>query len=384
MILVMERWRIKPGMEREATQIMQKMDDLLGPGAHEHPGWCGHARFFQSTARPDEILVLYPWRSAEAHADIMRREEPVLEAFYERYCAAPRETSYHVELPVDVEPQKEAAPGLPQARSPELAGRVALVTGSSRGIGKAIALRLAEQGADVAVNYHSNRGAAEQTAAEIRALGRRTMVVQADVTRPDAAAELFSGVEAQLGPVDILVNNVGDFFFKPLAAMTDDEWRNVMDSNLSSVHYLCRAAVARMRQRKSGRIINIGLSPTYAIRGAPNVAAYSIAKTGVLILTRSLATEEAPHGILVNCVSPGLIDNGYLPPAQKEWMERRVPMGRLGRASEVADAVAFLASDRASYVSGANIAVAGGWDWTDRGTEHDRRVEDLFIGHEEP
>lgn len=261
-----------------------------------------------------------------------------------------------------------------------LRGEIALVTGSSRGIGRTIAVDLARRGADVAVNYHSARAAAEEVAAEIRALGRRAIVVQADVSRGEEATRLAETVARELGPIDLLVNNVGDFLLKPLMAMSHDEWRHVLDSNLSSAFYLCRAVLPGMRERGKGSICNLGLSPCHLVRGAANVAAYSIAKTGILILTRSLATEEAPHGITVNCVSPGLIDNGHLPPEQAEWMRKRVPMGRLGRAEEIAAAVAFLLSEGASYISGANLAVAGGWDWEDRGTEYDREVHDLFVG----
>ena len=123
-----------------------------------------------------------------------------------------------------------------------------------------------------------------------------------------------------------------------------EEWRRVLDSNLSSVHYMCRAVLPSMRSRRRGSIINIGLGPVHQLRAAPNIAAYAIAKTGVLILTPSLAVEKAPCGIRVNCVSPGLIDNGYLPPEEQEWMQRRVPMGRLGRPAEAAS---LLASGRA-------------------------------------
>lgn len=263
-----------------------------------------------------------------------------------------------------------------------LRGGIALVTGSSRGIGRTIAVDLARRGADVAVNYHSARTAAEEVAGEIRALGRRAITVQADVARGDEAARLVETVGRELGPLDLLVNNVGDFFLKPLAAMSNDEWHHVLNSNLSSAYYLCRAALPGMRERRKGSICNIGLSPCHLVRGAPNIAAYSIAKTGILILTRSLAAEEAPYGITVNCVSPGLIDNDHLPPEQEEWMRKRVPMGRLGRAEEIAEAVAFLLSEGASYVSGANLAVAGGWDWEDRSTQHDRDVHELFV--EEP
>lgn len=265
----------------------------------------------------------------------------------------------------------------------KLSGQIAVVTGSSRGIGKAIALGLAQHGADVAINYRSNKDSALDVADQIKSLGQRSIVVEADLTIPSTAEMLVSKVIEQLGSIDILVNNVGDFFFKPIARMHPDEWRYVIDSNLSSVYYLCHAVLPKMRSRQKGKIINIGLSPTYLVRGAPNVAAYSIAKTGVLILSRSLAVEEAQHGITVNCVSPGLIDNGYLPPEQREWMQKRVPMGRLGNPEEIAEAVAFLASDNASYISGANLAVAGAWDWEDRLTNHDRDVEELFTGEQQ-
>lgn len=262
-------------------------------------------------------------------------------------------------------------------------GKVALVTGASRGIGRAIAVNLARCGADVAVNYRSNEDAAAEVVREIKSLGRRAMAVQADVSEAGAAEAILERVTADLGDVDVLVNNVGEFFFKPLGLMTHDEWRMVLDSNLSSVHYMCQAALPGMRSRKRGWIINIGLSPIYQVRGAPNVAAYSVAKTGVLILTRSLAVEEAKHGIFVNCVSPGLIDTGYMPPEMIEWMRKRVPVGRLGRPEEIADAVAFLVSDKASYISGANIAVAGAYDWEDRPTTYDNEVHTLFVGTEE-
>jgi NAD(P)-dependent dehydrogenase (short-subunit alcohol dehydrogenase family) len=265
-----------------------------------------------------------------------------------------------------------------------LRGSVALVTGSSRGIGRTIAVDLARRGADVSVNYHSARAAAEEVAEEIRALGHRAIAVQADVARGEEAVRLADTVARELGPVDLLVNNVGDFYLKPVAAVSHDEWHHVLDSNLGSAFYLCRAVLPSMRERRKGSICSIGLSPCHLVRGAANIAAYSIAKTGILILTRSLATEEAPYGITVNCVSPGLIDNGHLPPEQEEWMRKRVPMGRLGRAEEVAEAVAFLLSAGASYISGANLAVAGGWDWEDRGTGLDRGVHGLFAGDPEP
>src|SRR5215208_4214565 len=265
----------------------------------------------------------------------------------------------------------------------KLVGKVAIVTGASRGIGRAIAINLARCGADVAVNYRNNKDAATEVTDEIQALGRRAITVQADVSAAGAAQSVLDRVDHELENADILVNNVGEFFFKPLALMNHEEWRNVLDSNLSSAYYMCQAALPGMRSRKRGWIINIGLSTVYLVRGAPNIAAYSIAKTGVLILTRSLAVEEAKNGILVNCVSPGLIDTGYMPPEMIEWMRKRVPVGRLGRPEEVADAVASLVSDKASYISGANLAVSGAYDWEDRPTTYDNEVHTLFVGQDE-
>jgi NAD(P)-dependent dehydrogenase (short-subunit alcohol dehydrogenase family) len=260
----------------------------------------------------------------------------------------------------------------------DLSERVALITGGSRGIGMATAVHLARSGAHVAINYKEDDAAATAALKEAQRFGRKAIKVQADVTADGAAESLVSAVLTEFGRLEILVNNVGEFSLGKLGDTSVQRWRYILDSNLNSVFYLCRAALGYMREHCYGRIINIGLSPVHLIRGAPNIAAYSIAKTGVLVLTRSLAVEEAAHGITVNCVSPGLIDNGYLPPAQKTWMEKRVPMGRLGRPDEVAEVIAFLATEAASYISGANVTVSGGWDWEDRPTHHDGDVSDLF------
>lgn len=260
--------------------------------------------------------------------------------------------------------------------------RIAIVTGSSRGIGRAIAVGLARSGIDIAVHYRQDEIAALETVEEIKSLGRQAIMVQGDLTVDGTALALISAASKQLGDPDILVNNVGEFFFKPLADTEDMEWRHVLDSNLGSVYRTCRAVIPKMRRRRRGQIVNLGLSPCYMIRGAPNISAYATAKTGVLVLTRSLAVEEAPYGIRINCVSPGLIDNGYLPPEQKEWMRKRVPMGRLGKPEDIAQAVTFLVSDQASYISGANLAVGGAWDWNDRPTDHDKDVHGLFLSQQ--
>jgi NAD(P)-dependent dehydrogenase (short-subunit alcohol dehydrogenase family) len=250
----------------------------------------------------------------------------------------------------------------------------ALVTGGSRGIGHAVSLALASEGANVAVNYYRHPEPAEAVVREIERLDRRATAIRADVANPKEAQALINTATDALGSIDLLINNVGEFFFSPLADMDVEQWHRVQASNLNSVFYLCRAALPGMRKAGGGCIVNFGLSTMTFARGAANVAAYSTAKLGVAALTKSLATEEAANDIRVNVVSPGLIDNGHLPAQQKVWMQERVPMKRLGTCEEVAQAVVFLCSDQASYISGANLAVSGGWDWNDRPRDHDRLV----------
>ena len=175
-----------------------------------------------------------------------------------------------------------------------------------------------------------------------------------------------------------MVNNVGEFILSQVHDTSVDRWKMVIDSNLNSAFYVTHEALPEMRRRRFGRVVFIGMAPTLQLRGAPNVAAYAVAKTGVAVLARSLAVEEAPYGITVNCVAPGLVDNGHLPPEQADWMRSRVPSGRLGRPAEVADTIAFVISDRAAYISGATISVSGAWEWDNRPVDHDAAVENLF------
>jgi NAD(P)-dependent dehydrogenase (short-subunit alcohol dehydrogenase family) len=270
-------------------------------------------------------------------------------------------------------------PGMSERDRTGAAGRVALVTGGASGIGVALCERLADDGAFVAVNYRADAARAQSLVRRLRSAGGHAVDIQADVCDPDQAASLVRRAGEHFGaPVTILVNNVGEFTLSPVAATSARRWKSVIDSNLNSAFYVTLAALPGMQRQRFGRIVMIGLSPALQVRGAPNIAAYAVAKTGITVLTRSLAAEEAAHGITVNCVAPGLIDNGHLPPEQASWMARRVPAGRLGTSRDIAEAMAFLVSDRAAYVSGATLAVSGGWDWADRPRDLDSEVTELF------
>lgn len=256
---------------------------------------------------------------------------------------------------------------------------VALVTGGGRGIGRAISERLASLGYTVVVNYVSDAAAAEDVAKSLDAKGFVAHPMRADVCSPDAVADLYARIDRDLGERPaVVVNNVGEFGLSTVHDTGVERWNRIIDSNLNSAFYVTREALPAMRRRRHGHIVFIGMAATLRIRGAANVAAYAIAKTGVAVLARTLAAEEAAYGIRTNCVAPGLIDNGYLPPEQAAWMVGRVPSGRLGRPEEIADAVAFLISDQARYVSGATLSVSGGWDWDNRKPDHDAGVERLF------
>jgi NAD(P)-dependent dehydrogenase (short-subunit alcohol dehydrogenase family) len=244
----------------------------------------------------------------------------------------------------------------------DLTGKVALVTGSGRGIGSAIALRLAEAGADVVASYRESAAGAEAVASRIRGLGRRAGVLQADLTRGAEVDKLVAGTVETLGRLDILVNNAGLYPLVPLVEMTEADWDQVLDSNLRSV-FLCTRAAARqmIEQGEGGAVVNVasieGESPL------PLHSHYTSAKAGVLMHTRSAAQELGGHGIRVNAVSPGLIWRQGL---EEDWPEgvarwkAAAPLGRLGMPEDVADACLFLASPAARWITGANLRVDGG------------------------
>ncbi|MBI2882999.1 MAG: SDR family oxidoreductase [Candidatus Methylomirabilis oxyfera] len=244
------------------------------------------------------------------------------------------------------------------------AQRVAVITGSTKGIGKAIAYRLARDGCDVVLNYHGDDGAAQSALRDFEGLSVKALTVKADLSTSGGASHLIETAVKQLGSLDILVNNVGPFLVRALYDTTDDEWRGTLDSNLSSVFYCSRAALRVMREQRAGSIINIGaLNVEHSPVGVFEAPAYYIAKSGVIMLTRSLARSEAPWGIRVNAVNPGFIETeayGQYRAEDKAAWARMIPLGRLGAPGDIAEAVSFLASEKARYVTGAVLHVHGG------------------------
>ncbi len=238
--------------------------------------------------------------------------------------------------------------------------RVVLVTGGTRNIGLAIAEALGQEGYSLILTYVRHKRAAEEARARLKDVASSVVTVQSDVTSAGAVDHLFKLIADQFGRLDVLVNNVGPFIAKPIAEMSVDEWHWILDGNLSSAFYCCRAALPLMRQQGSGHIINIGSLNVELARGAPNAAAYNAAKAGLVVLTRSLARSEGPYGIRVNMVNPGFIETENTTDADRESLPPVIPLRRLGKPEDVAAAVTFLISDKAAYITGAVINVAGG------------------------
>jgi 3-oxoacyl-[acyl-carrier protein] reductase len=240
--------------------------------------------------------------------------------------------------------------------------RKALVTGSSRGIGKAIALELANQGHALAIHYASSKEAAEEVAEKALKVGApQVVVLGANLASPQAAAALVSEANAALGGLDVLVNNAGITRDTLLIRMKDEDWDAVIQTNLTAIFHTTREAIKLMMRSKWGRIVNI--TSVVGILGNPGQANYVSAKAGLIGFTRAIAKEYATRGITVNAVAPGFIESDMtasLSEAVKAEYLKQIPVGRLGKAEEVAKAVAFLASEDAAYINGQTLCVDGG------------------------
>ena len=253
-----------------------------------------------------------------------------------------------------------------------LDGKIALITGSSRGIGKATAVAFAEAGADVVVNYLLTPDGAQDTVQKVTAEGVRSIAVQADLTKSDQVAAMFQRIREEFGTLDILVNSGAPLFARygqlalmvPTVEVSDEAWHNTITGHLTQKFYTTREALKIMLEKKSGKIVNI--SSTAVIRTFVGTAAYAAAEAGVIGFTRSLAKEVAPHGINVNCVMFGWFETEITEPIRenadvnKDFIDRYLPIGRFGRVEEAAQACLFLASDEASYFVGEVISPNGG------------------------
>ena len=237
-----------------------------------------------------------------------------------------------------------------------LEGKVALVTGAAKRTGRTIALALADAGADLVIHYNASADEAGEVVGEVERRGRRALALAADLSDAAATETAFQQAAHTLGGLHILVNNACGILWKRLDATTAAEWHWAVEQTLHITFHACQAALPTLRQQGFGRIVNLIDVDADSLRSVPGLTPYKIGKTGVLMLTRTLAVTEAPHGITVNGVSPGTLDNSERKPPLE-----RIPAGRFGTAEEVARAVLFLADPASGYITGTNIKVSGGY-----------------------
>jgi 3-oxoacyl-[acyl-carrier protein] reductase len=239
--------------------------------------------------------------------------------------------------------------------------RVALITGGARGIGAAIALSLAERAWDIAICYRTSEREASEVIRKIEEKGRQGLSVRCDVSDPVAAKELVVEVEGRWQRIDALVNCAGPYHRVSLLQETVEGWRSMFDNNLHPVFYLSRLVVPGMQARCWGRILAFSMANADQMVAQPEVTAHYVAKSGLLILTRTLARLLATDGITVNAISPGFIDSGSAPKEELEKMAKRIPAGYVGSLDDASHVACFLLSEEARYINGANIHLSGGW-----------------------
>ncbi len=248
-----------------------------------------------------------------------------------------------------------------------LEGKHALITGASQGIGRATALALARAGADVAINHYPDadgvhRRNAEAVAAEVAAMGRRALVIGADVALEEPSAAMFARAAQEFGGIDVLVNNAGILRDATLRNLTREHWDEVLDVNLGSMFNCSKPAAIHMRERETGSIVNV--ASVIALMGNIGQTNYAAAKAGAIGFTKSLARELARYGVRVNAVAPGFMDTDMTRAIDddiREQVRQQIPLGHFGRAEDVAAAILFLASDDARYITGEVLSVNGGW-----------------------
>lgn len=242
-----------------------------------------------------------------------------------------------------------------------MAERVALITGGAKGIGRAVALDLAERGWSVAICYRKSAKEGAEVIDAVNKKGSKGIALQCDVSDPKPAQELVKRVEEEWGRIDALINCAGPYHRVNLLEESVEGWRSMFDNNLHPLFYLSQAVAPGMIERKWGRIVCFSMANADQLIAQPQLTAHYIAKTGLLVLARSLARVVAPHGITVNAISPGFIDSGSAPKEELAAMAKKIPAGYVGELQDAVGVVRFLLSEEARYVNGANIHLSGAW-----------------------